>query len=458
MAQDGPSLEKLWVINKDGSRNFVHPADVRGRFTSMRVLVGWVLIAIYVVLPWVEINGSPAVFIDVANRQFHFLGLTFAPQDFWLAFFLITGLGFSLFFVTALFGRIWCGWGCPQTVFLEYIYRRIERWIEGPAIARKQLDASPWNRKKILRRGSKLLVFALVSLVIAHVFISYFVSLPRLYEMARHAPTENWAVFLFMCFLTGTLFFNFTWFREQFCIVLCPYGRLQSALIDQHSYIIGYDKQRGEPRGKANTPGAGDCVDCRRCVQVCPTGIDIRNGLQIECIGCANCIDACDEIMTKLRRPTGLVRYDSSQGLAGLPKRFIRPRIVLYSVLLLLGAAVMTYSFSTFKPATATLVRMVGAPYFVDNGILRNQYLIRIINKQNKPVTFDISLAQGPEELVFDKESVEVPALGEQLVPAVLTIPVKKFQKGASAQLEVRSSDGKISIRKNAPILGPTLQ
>lgn len=455
MSQNSPSLDTLWVINSDGSRKFVHTADVRGRFTILRTLAGILLIAVYVALPWIEINGNPAVFIDIAQRQFHFFGLTFAPQDLWLAFFLITGLGFSLFFLTALFGRIWCGWGCPQTVFLEFVFRRIERWTEGPALDRKKLDSSPWNLNKILRRGSKNILFGIVSILIAHIFISYFVSLPKLYAMMHSSPTDNWSIFLFVFVLSGILFFNFAWFREQFCIVLCPYGRLQSALIDQHSYVVGYDKKRGEPRGKLNNPEAGDCIDCRRCIQVCPTGIDIRNGLQIECIGCSNCIDACNEIMTKVNRPQGLIRYDSMQGLAGLPKRLIRPRIILYMVLLLLGASAMTISFASFQQASVSLVRMTGAPYYVDDAGVRNQYLLRVINKENKLVRFDVRLSQAPTGVSFDPESASIAPLGEQILPLVVTMAKDKFLKPFTLQFEVRSADGRIVIKTAAPFLGP---
>ena len=284
-----PTLETLSTIHTDGSRKFVHPADVKGRFTKLRKFVALLLLLVYVALPWIPINGYPAVFLDVQERRFHFMGLTLATQDLWVGFFLITGLAFSLFYITALFGRLWCGWTCPYTVFMEHVYRRVERWIDGDATARRRLEDAPWTSEKIMRRALKHSVFILISAVIAHIFLSYFVSLERLYQMMKGPPAEHLLAFGVVMFLTIALYFAFSWFREQFCIILCPYGRLQSALTDDHSVIIGYDQVRGEPRGKAGST-TGACIDCRRCVQVCPTGIDIRNGMQLECIGCAACV------------------------------------------------------------------------------------------------------------------------------------------------------------------------
>lgn len=307
-ANKQPNLDSVTTVNADGSHYVLHPADVSGRFTFARRVFAFLLLAVYVALPWITINEAPAVFLDLAERKFHLFGLTLYPQDLWVLFFAITGTGFTLFFVTALLGRLWCGWACPYTVFLEHIFRRIERWIDGDSSARKKLDAAPWTFPKIWRRVLKHGIFVFVAALLAHVFLSYFVSLERLYDFVQGNPFDHFAAFGTVTFLTGAFYFCFAYFREQFCIMVCPYGRLQSALTDDDTVIIGYDESRGEPRGKANHPEAADCIDCRRCVNVCPTGIDIRNGLQLECIGCAACIDACDDIMRKLNRPTGLVR------------------------------------------------------------------------------------------------------------------------------------------------------
>ncbi|GHC05385.1 cytochrome c oxidase accessory protein CcoG [Cerasicoccus arenae] len=415
------------------------------------------LISIYVLLPWIPIGGYPAVFLDIAERRFHLFGLTFAAQDMWLAFFFITGLGFSLYVVTALFGRLWCGWACPQTIFLEHVYRRIERWIEGDHTKRKQLDQREWDALKATKRAIKHTAFIFVSVLIAHVFIAYFISIPQLYVWMRTSPLEHWSAFLFVFIAAAAIYFNFSWFREQLCLVICPYGRLQSALIDDDSMIIGYDEKRGEPRGSAKLTDIGDCIECRRCVQVCPTGIDIRQGLQIECIGCANCIDACDTIMDKLGRPRGLVRYDSMNGLAGLPKRIVRPRLFLYGVLLLLGATAMTFSAMQLRGANMNVVRMTGAPYFITDTGLRNQYMIRIINKQDLPQNFTVQ-AIGPDQTFKVEgftESVVVEPMGEIVRPLIISIQKKNFTGKFPLVIELKDESGRIVISKDAEFLGP---
>lgn len=457
MAADLPSLETLASINADGSRNFIHTADVRGRFTTLRTAVGWILIATYALLPWIKINGNPAVLLDVREGQYHILGLTFVSQDVWLAFFLITGAGFALFFATALWGRVWCGWACPQTVFLEHIYRRIERWTEGDATARRRLDMAPWAANKVIRRGIKWAAFLFVSLLIAHVFLSYFVPLPELYHMVRGAPARHWGLFLFAAALTGTVFFDFAWFREQFCIILCPYGRLQSVLVDDDSVVIGYDTRRGEPRGKVGAVGAGDCIDCHRCIHVCPTGIDIRQGLQMECVSCSNCIDACDAIMRRLGRATGLIRYDSVNALAGRPTRLLRPRIILYTILGLIGTAAAAFAFSGFQSTTISALRMTGAPYYVADGVIRNQFLIRIVNKENRARAFVVKAAAPGQPISqngLDKP-VEIPPLEEDLEPLILTIPASGFKGAFQVEVEFRDTTGQFRTTRKLPFLGP---
>lgn len=411
--KNAPNRDSVSTIRDDGSRRYLHPADARGRFTLARRITGYLLLIIYIALPWIPIGGHPAVFLDIAERRFHLFGFTLAAQDMWLLFFLITGLGFSLFLITSLLGRVWCGWACPQTIFLEHIFRRIEHLIEGPAISRRKLDAAPWGASKAARRILKHALYFLCSAAIAHLFLAYFVSIPALWQMIAAAPTEHLSAFVFVLVFTAILYFNFAWFREQLCIIICPYGRLQSALIDDNSLVIGYDTTRGEPRGKPGTPDAGACIDCNRCVQVCPTGIDIRQGLQLECIGCAACVDACDEVMTRLARPTGLVRYDSLNGFAGKITRLLRPRLFVYIALLCIGALAASYAFSTVKPVNIGIIRMIGAPYYMDATTVRNQFNVRLVNKQNVPLT--ITLAPDPLGMARLQAGIQIDGLDEAI-------------------------------------------
>ena len=452
-----PNRDSVTTILADGSRFFLHPSDAHGEFTAARRWSGWLLIVIYLVLPWISVGGHPAVFLDVVERRFHLFGQTFAFQDAWLLFFGISGLGFTLFLVTALLGRVWCGWACPQTVFLDHVFRRIERWVEGDAVARRQLDAAPWTAGKLMRRGFKQGLFILVSGLIAHLFLAYFVSVPELWTMMNSAPGEHWAVFVFVAAFSLVLYFNFAWFREQLCIVICPYGRLQSALIDEHSLVIGYDAKRGEPRGKLGHPGAADCVDCNRCVQVCPTGIDIRQGLQIECIGCAACIDACDEVMTKIDRPRGLVRYDSLTAFAGGVTRWLRPRTLAYAVLMLVGAAVATWALSTVQPANFGITRMTGAPYFVDDHAVRNQFLVRLVNKRDTPVRFAVTLTGAPVAVVqngFDGEA-EVAPMAEVVRPIILQVARKDYRGHFTLVVHVGDKAETFELAREIEFIGP---
>ncbi|MEI6466656.1 MAG: cytochrome c oxidase accessory protein CcoG [Verrucomicrobiota bacterium] len=452
-----PNRDSVTTIRADGSRPFIYPADVRGRFASARRISAYALIAFYLSLPWIKINGYPAVFLDIAQRRFHLVGLTFAFQDLWLLFFVISGVGFSLFFVTALFGRVWCGWACPQTVFLDHVYRPIERLVEGDAVRRRALAAAPMSLEKILRKALKHTLFVLVSAVFTHLFLAYFVSVPEVWEMVRHNPTEHWSVFVFMAVYTSLTYFIFSWFREQVCIVICPYGRIQSALTDDHTLAIGYDAVRGEPRGKSGTAGAGDCIACNRCVHVCPTAIDIRQGQQMECVGCTACIDACDDVMTRLGRPTGLVRYDSMRAFGGQKTKWIRPRTILYFFLLLVGASVASWAISTLRPANIGVTRMVGAPYILDDVNVRNQYLVRLVNKRNSPADFVLRVDDAPagiRMIGFDRP-VTVPALGEVVQPLILQQARAAYTGPFHFEVRIEDLARSFHLERKVDFLGP---
>lgn len=442
------------ALRPDGGRNFVIPADVSGPYTSRRYVIFAVLLLVYVLTPWIQIGGHPAVFLDLEHRAFYLFGQTFNAQDFWLTFFLLSGVGFVLILVTALWGRIWCGYACPQTVFLEGVYRRVERLIEGPREQRRKRDQAPLTFDRALRKLAKHLVFFALSFLVAHVFLSYFVSLPKLFTMMHERPREHPEAFAWAFATTMIMYGNFAWFREQLCLIICPYGRLQSVLTDSDSMVIGYDVARGEPRGKAKDSSAGACVDCHRCVVVCPTGIDIRNGLQMECIGCAACVDACDEVMTKLGRPKGLIRYDSQNGLAGLVKRFWRPRVYVYVALGALGLVVATLLVRTRTPFEANLLRLSSTPYVLEaeGTRVRNALELHLINKRGDSVEFQIAgVDDGSIDYVIGIPRITLRSLEERRIP-VFALAKNDHQRRV---LRLRIDDGTAPREFSIPFVAP---
>jgi cytochrome c oxidase accessory protein FixG len=465
-----PNLDTLSVLDDHGSRRYVYPADARGKWSRLKPWVYLVLIGLYLSLPFLEVAGRPAVLIDIAQRRFFFFGLTFNAQDFWLAFFVLTGIGFALIVVAALWGRVWCGWACPQTVFLDGLFRRVERWIEGPAEARRRLAAAPMNPEKFVRKGLKHLIYLALSFSIAHLFLAYFVGAEKLGDMIADGPADHMSTFLPALVMMAVIYGNFYWFREQLCIVICPYGRLQSVLHDKDTVNINYDHRRGEPRGKAKkvefpivdarVGGAeksqGDCVDCGRCIAVCPTGIDIRNGHQLECIGCAYCIDACDDVMAKLHRPKGLIRYDSLRGIETGERRFWRPRVFFYAFMGAVGLTVASLVMIANDDFEANLLRAKATPFVIEQDVVRNSATLHVINKTADPATFSVNAAAGSEgfiELIEGK--VEVEGFGGRDLPLVIRVPRDQYRMDMELFVEVRASYSEQVKRVKVKVLGP---
>lgn len=435
-------------LGKDGRRRRPYTADVSGKWTRARRVAYGLLIALWAALPWVQIGGHPAVFLDIDKRQFFLFGMTFNAQDLWLLVFAVTAFGFGLVYLTALLGRVWCGWLCPQTVFIESLFRPIERLINGPRNVALRRAKDPNDKTRIPRLVLTHALYLLAALLVAHIFVAYFVSLPTLFEMVRAKPSEHLEVFVWMLATTALFYFDFGIFREQFCVVMCPYGRLQSVLIDDDAIVIGYDEKRGEPRGKAKDASKGDCVDCFRCVVVCPTGIDIRDGLQLDCIGCTACIDACDEVMDRLKRPRGLIRYDSLRGLRGEKRRILRPRIWVYTALLVLGAVVAVFALNRREPFEANVLRLPGPPYTRDAGKLRNGFEIHLVNKASKPVTFVLTPAPSPElEFIMPLAEVEIEPLASRRVPFFVTHDAARFEHSQPIVVRVEAGNAKRDVK-----------
>lgn len=382
-----PVLETTGAVRTDGTRRVIHPADVHGRFHNARRAVFYTLVVILLSLPWVRIHGHPAVLLDIASRQFFLFGTAYNAQDTPYLFFLLMGMAWLLVFVTALAGRVWCGWTCPQTVFLEGLFRPIERLILGTASQRIARDAGPMTASTAVRKGLVHLLWFASAALVSHAVLSLFVAPTQLAALIKTGPSASIPTFIFAVVTTALIYFNFAWFREQTCLIVCPYGRLQSALVDEHSLTVGYDTARGEPRGKAvhhepDAPKTGDCVDCKRCIVVCPTGIDIRNGPQYDCIGCTACIDACDEVMDKLERPRGLIRYDSLEGFAKKPRKILRGRVLFYTVIGIAIAATGAVAMRRRTEFVANVLRVQGPPYTLDGDDVRNAFELHAVNKR----------------------------------------------------------------------------
>ncbi len=455
-------LAHLASIDATGGRVPIHPTEVKGKWISRRQWIYLFFLGTWLYLPWIQINGNPAFQMDILHRRLHFFGQSFNAQDTWMLFFVITGTAFSLFMLSAFAGRIWCGFACPHTVMLEFLYRPVEAFFEGKPAARRRRDLKgfrQWNADDWRRKIAKWSVFFVWSLGLAHCTLAYFVSLPELWEMVQHRPAEHWQVFLWMLFLTGAFYGNFTWFREQMCLVLCPYGRMQSLLTDEDTYVVGYDAIRGEPRGrpkKNSTEQFGDCINCRKCVAVCPTGIDIRNGLQIECIGCTACIDACDSIMIKQNKPIGLIRFDSLNGLEHKPKRFWRPRVFLYLFAGLAGIGALTFVALNSTSVAINALRLPGTPYSVTDNVVQNAYELHIENKRSADVDLVVE-DHFPEgfTLIAPQKNLHLDKRKGLRVPIFVRIPQDQFTGDETLHLHIMQEDDPIVV--DLRFLGPNV-
>ncbi len=454
----------LPTLDREGGRRHVHPVTAKGRFRTARGVVAVLLIAIFLGLPHLSIGGRPAFLIDIGRRQLSLFGATFfATELFSLA---VIGIGsvVAIALFTALFGRVWCGWACPQTIYLEFLYRPFEGLFDGPPAVRSRMASTPMTVSRGLRKLGKWAVYLLIALLLANTFVAYFIPTGELFAMVRSDPRDNWTAFLAMAIVTGLVAFDFGWFREQTCIIACPYGRLQSVLIDAQSIVVGYDAKRGEPRKKAIDrdvagDGSGDCVDCLACVRTCPTSIDIREGLQLECIGCTQCIDACDAIMVRLKKPKGLVRYTSLDELQGKTVKFFRPRLAFYAALMFLAIGVLAFGMYSREAFEFDIVRMPGTTFYTQpDGLVVNRVRLRVTNRLTSDQQVDIRLT-APEGAEFLSPPMPIQLPGRAVVPVEGIVRMPKSAFGSvggriPAKFTLNTVNGK-EQQKNFVLLGP---
>ncbi len=402
--------DSIATVNKEGERNRIYPKKPKGKYTRRRQNLSYFLMAIFFAIPFIRIGGEPALMLDVLGRQFVILGKVFWPADF-LIFVLamIIGVIFIAVFTVA-YGRIFCGWICPQTIFMEHVFRRIEFWIEGDRGQQLKLSRMPWNAEKLKKRGLKNSIFFLISFIISNFFLMYIIGSERWWEIVSDDPSKHLGGLSAMFIFAAVFYFVFAWFREQVCIMVCPYGRLQGALLDRNSVVIAYDYLRGEKRGKARknedreAAGKGDCIDCNQCVEVCPTGIDIRNGTQLECVNCTACIDACDSIMNRIGRPEGLIRYDSENNIATGDKKIMTPRVWAYTGVLAILLVLFSFVLASRGQVEAIILRTPGQTYQkLENDTYSNIYSYKLINKTPESRSYELILLEpkgGKLELI----------------------------------------------------------
>jgi cytochrome c oxidase accessory protein FixG len=424
--QDESFRDSVATITSDGHRNFINPKKPKGKLYNLRTWFSIFYLVAFFTMPFIKVNGAPLFMFNILERKFIFFGVTFWPQDFFI--FAIGFLTFMVFIIlfTVVFGRVFCGWACPQTIFMEMVFRKIEYWIDGDSAQQKKLRAMPWNAEKIRKRTIKFIAFFAISFLIANFFLAYLISMDELIGYIEN-PGVHTGTLISLLVFTTVFFFVYWWFREQVCLVVCPYGRLQGVLLDKNSIVVAYDHKRGEPRGKlkkaedhdckctdCKEDGAcksiaekfeaytkqGDCIDCFACVRVCPTGIDIRNGTQLECVNCTACIDACDDIMEKVHKPKGLIRYASENSIVNGVKLKLNRRIKAYSAVLMLLLSLLVFLLASRSDLDVTLMRTSGMTYnTLPDGRLSNLYNLKLANKTHKDIEFSLKLENLPGEI-----------------------------------------------------------
>lgn len=480
---DGDFRDKLSTVDASGKRIWLYPKKPKGRFYNYRIYLSYVLLAIMIIIPFLKRNGEPLFLFNVLDSKFILFGNHFTTQDFHIfVVAMLIGFVFIALF-TVIFGRVFCGWVCPQTIFMEMVFRRIEYWIEGDANAQKRLNKAPWTSEKTFKKALKHGIFLLISVLIAHTFLSYIIGVDELAKLVTAPMSAHWSGFFGMVIFTLVFYGVFAFMREQVCTTICPYGRMQSVLLDKKSLTVAYDFMRGEPRGKikrkkaAQTPefelpivpqqymgfeleakAQGDCIDCKLCVHVCPTGIDIRNGTQLECVNCTACMDACDEVMDKIKRPRGLIRIDSLEGITNKSHSIWNKRSIAYSLVLFVLMGLEGYLFFSRAPVEALFLRTPGMLYQdKGDGYISNLYNYQLVNKGKTEGEITFKVVNMDNVVLEYIGKLPIISPNEMSKGSIFVkIPKDQIQKRKiELEIEVLDSSGKLLDKEKTNFLSP---
>ena len=459
--------DSIGTITEEGKRNFIYPKKPKGRYYNYRTLVSWALLAFFIAAPFIKVKGNQFLLFDVIDRKFNIFGFPFWPQDFYL---LVISMLVSIVFIilfTVIFGRIFCGWICPQTIFLEMVFRKIEYLIDGDRSKQIKLSKQAWDTEKITKRALKWSVYFILSFLIANIFLSYLIGSDVVIKYILEGPSNHIATLINLLIFTAVFYFIFAWFREQVCIIVCPYGRLQGVLLDNKSINVAYDFVRGEGdngrkpfRKNENREeiGNGDCIDCKQCVQVCPTGIDIRNGTQLECVNCTACIDACDSMMDKVGFDRGLIRYASEDEIEKKEKFKFNARLISYTAVLTILFGILVTMLFLRTDVEATVLRLPGQTFQSTATTVKNIYTITLINKTTKDINnIDIKLLSKKGNVIMVGGKLSIKKQG--LKDGTLFIEIKKSDlKSSKEKLKLGIfSNGKLIETTTTNFTGPLI-
>ncbi len=455
--------DHLATITDEGKRKWIYPKKPSGRFYNARTIVSIFLILFLMIAPFIKVNGHPLLLLDILNRNFILFTIPFGPHDFHLFTLAIIALAVFIILFTVIFGRIFCGWACPQTVFMEMVFRKIEYLIEGDFKDQIKLKQAPWTSIKIFKKTLKHIIFFLIAFFISNIFLSYIIGMDALTKIVTAPPSKHLAGFISMLVFSGVFYWVFSFFREQVCTLVCPYGRLQGVLLDQDSIVIAYDNIRGEPRGKLKKSepknNLGDCIDCNMCVDVCPSGIDIRNGIQLECVNCTACIDACDVVMDKIDRPRGLIRYDSLRGIEKKEKFRFTPRMAGYTTVLVLILSILSYLLITRSDFSINVLRTPGLLFQEQpDNKYSNIYDLNIINKTFNPAPIELKLKNVKGELKLLGDELNLKPQEKHDSKFLLILPKSSITKMNTPITISVYSNNKLLKEVQTSFLGPVAE